>query len=47
MKLARTSKIQRITVGNVTVKVYRRERLYGDGKRILWQVSDYSNGLRR
>ena len=42
MKRARTGKIQRITVGNVTVKVYRRERPYYDSKRILWQVPDYS-----
>jgi len=47
MKRAKMSKIQRVTIGNVTVKIYRRERPYYDGKRILWQVSDYSNGSRR
>ena len=47
MKRAKMSKIQRVTRGNVTVKIYRRERPYYDGKRILWQVSDYSNGSRR
>jgi len=38
MKRAKTSKIQKVTRGNVTVKIYRRVRPYYDGKRILWQV---------
>lgn len=40
-------KPEKITVGNVTVKIYSRDVLRGDNKYTVFEVADYSKGPRR
>jgi hypothetical protein len=48
MKRIRRSKPEKLTVGNVTVRIYKRDRATASGEfRIIYEVSDYSNGIRR
>jgi integrase len=41
-------KLDTVTIGNVTVKIYQRNRVTTiGGKRTVWEVSDYTGGLRQ
>ena len=41
------SKPEQIKVGNVIVKIYKRDRKTAIGKRTVFEVADYTNGVRR
>ena len=47
MKRKRKAKIETVTFGNVAVKIYKRERRNEYGERLVFEVSDYTNGTRR
>jgi integrase len=48
MKRAYRGKVEKETVGNVTVKIYSRARkTITGGRRIIYEVADYSHGIRR
>ncbi|HEX3716940.1 MAG TPA: site-specific integrase [Verrucomicrobiae bacterium] len=47
MKRNGSSKPGAVTVGNVTVKIYKRVRSTDNGQRTVFEVSDYSTGARR
>ena len=48
MKRSKRSKPETVTVGNVMVRIYKRQRLTTTGKsRIVFEVSDYTSGVRR
>jgi integrase len=43
-----TRKPDKVTIGNVSVKIYRRNRTtINGGRRTIWEVADYTGGLRR
>ena len=41
------AKVETVTFGNVAVKIYKRERHNEYGTRLVFEVSDYTNGTRR
>jgi hypothetical protein len=48
MKREQCSKPVKVTVGNVIVRIYRRERPTASGKcRVVYEVADYTGGARR
>jgi integrase len=48
MKAAKSKRADRVTVGNVTVKIYTRKRTTAiGGTRTIYEVADYSQGFRR
>jgi integrase len=48
MKRVTRSKPEKLTVGNVTVRIYKRDRATASGEfRTVYEVSDYSSGIRR
>jgi integrase len=48
MKRVQRSKPAKVTVGNITIKIYKRQRPTASGKcRTVFEVADYSNGIRR
>ena len=48
MKRRARSKLETVTVGNVMVRIYKRQRPTATGKlRTVFEVSDYTSGIRR
>jgi len=48
MKRSKRSKPEKLTVGNVTVRIYERRRATARGEfRTIYEVSDYTDGSRR
>jgi len=46
--LKRKTAAEIVKVGNVTVRIYKRQRTTANGKsRIIFEVADYTNGVRR
>jgi integrase len=46
---AKGEKFEAVTVGNVTVKIYRRQRVTANRKKTRWiyELADYTSGIRR